>query len=65
MKDEERAYSVECESCNGKGYTEAEESEGGRALSDGYGCGIGFGVVCGCCNGTGKQEVVEHYAVEG
>jgi hypothetical protein len=65
MRDEERVYRVECGACGGKGYTEAEEGAGGYALSDGYGCDVGFGTVCESCGGTGREEVVEHYAVEG
>jgi RecJ-like exonuclease len=73
MKDEERVVEIECEVCKGSGYLceceidgvvnmylKSEECEycgSQRRDKQKY--------VCSYCEGRGKAEEVEHYAVEG
>jgi hypothetical protein len=72
MKDEERMVEVKCEACKGSGYLcECEES--GKVYRKGdEECEYCSSqrrdkqkYVCSYCEGRGKAEEVEHYAVEG
>jgi DnaJ-class molecular chaperone len=72
MRDEERKVEAECEACKGSGYL-CECEVNGKVFRAGdeecdY-CGTQRKdknkYVCKYCEGRGKVEEVEHYAVEG